>query len=65
MSEDQVAVVLARIEVKLDGALAGVNDHEKRLRRIEERLTRLLAIAGVCGSVAGITAGVLSGVIIR
>ena len=30
-----VAVTLARIEVKLDGALHAQNDHEKRLRRLE------------------------------
>lgn len=34
---DPVPVALARIEGKLDGALAGVSDHEDRIRKLEAR----------------------------
>lgn len=49
---DSLAIALARVEVKLDAALAKTDDHEHRLRAIERRLwtaagaTSVVAIAG-------------------
>jgi len=66
MSTDEVvAVSLARIETKLDAALATQVDHEHRIRGLEERMSRLLAVAGVSGAAAGVLTGGLFSLVLR
>lgn len=53
---DPFAVVLARLEVKLDQLLADTGDHEQRLRRLEERRWPLPVLSAVFSGVAVLTA---------
>lgn len=55
MSESNVTLQLARIEVKLDQALATGQDHEIRLRSLERARWPLPALAIVVSVGAGIT----------
>lgn len=55
-----LAVILARLEVKLDQLLSASNDHEARLRKLEERRWPLPVVAVVCSglSLIGTAAGI-------
>lgn len=57
MMDDSVAVILARLEIKLDQALSGVADHEARLRSLESRgtVTGKQLWGGLVGSVTAAT----------
>lgn len=42
-----VAIVLARLEVKLDQVLTASKDHESRIRKLEERRWPLPVVAAI------------------
>lgn len=48
-TDSTLAIALARVEVKLDAALAKTDDHEHRLRAVERRLW---AAAGAASAAA-------------
>jgi len=48
---EEIAVVLARLETKLDQALAHNEDHEKRLRKLETLVWKAMGAAAVLGVV--------------
>jgi hypothetical protein len=50
---DDTAVILARIETKLDTALTEVADHEQRLRRLERALWVATGAAAAGGGSIG------------
>jgi hypothetical protein len=52
-SVDQIPVVLGRIETKLDRALEDVEDHEKRLRRVERRQAAMSGASATLGALIG------------
>lgn len=45
--QDPLAIILARMEVKIDQILMDIGDHEQRLRRLEERRWPLPVMAAV------------------
>lgn len=51
---EPVAVILARMEVKLDHALSQAADHETRIRALEKRVWVASGLASVLASV-GVT----------
>lgn len=51
----EIAVALARIETKLDAAIAAKDDHEGRIRSLEKLVWRAAGAATVLG--AGFGAG--------
>lgn len=53
MVDDNVEVKLARIETKLDIALADGGDHEVRIRRLEKALFTAMGVAAAIGGVLG------------
>lgn len=63
MTTPDLALVLARLEVKLDQLINASSDHEIRLRKLEERRWPLPVVAVVCaglsmvGTVAGLWVG--------
>lgn len=65
------AVTLARIEVKLDGVLSGVKDHEKRIRSLESgddsasQARRAMASVWISAAAAAAAIGSLISVLIR
>lgn len=65
MSDDtEIRERLARIETKLDRIIdgpAGLDDHEKRLRRIEKWMFILTGAAATAGSSAGVIVSKLLG----
>jgi len=55
------AVILARIEAKLDRALDDVRDHEGRIRSLESRSWVLAGMAAATGAGGGFGLGKLFG----
>lgn len=59
---DTSAVILARMEVKLDHALANVTDHETRIRVLERKVWGAAGIAaGASSAISAALALVLGG----
>ena len=54
---ESTAVILARMEVKLDQALTGHADHETRIRALERKVWAASGVASIfaAGSAAAIT----------
>jgi hypothetical protein len=50
---ESTAVILARMEVKLDHALANVTDHESRIRVLERKVWIATGVAGGVGGGLG------------
>ena len=48
---ESVAVILARMEVKLDHSLSQVGDHEARIRVLEKKVWTASGVAALLGSV--------------
>ena len=48
---ETVAVILARMEVKLDHSLSQVGDHEARIRVLEKKVWAASGVAALIGSV--------------
>lgn len=59
---ESVAVILARLEVKLDHALIRGEDHETRLRALEKKVW---IASGITGIFAGLIATFLDSQIIK
>lgn len=57
-----IALTLARVEVKLDSALALGKDHESRLRTLERKVW---AASGLAGLGSGAVAAAIVGAVIR
>lgn len=55
MSEEDIKVWLTRVEVKLDTAIARVDDHEQRMRFLERVAWAGLALGGT-GALSGLWA---------
>lgn len=49
---DPTAVILARLEIKVDQLLAVSGDHEQRLRKLEERRWPLPVVGAATGALA-------------
>ena len=47
---ETVAVILARMEVKLDHSLSQVTDHEARIRVLEKKVWAASGVAALIGS---------------
>lgn len=60
-SQEGLALAVARIEVKLDQALANHADHEVRIRRLERALWMAVGAGLAGGGVAGAIAAQLMG----
>lgn len=58
---NEIMVMLARIETKLDEALRQGADHERRLRKLERVAWVGVGLALAGGGAAGTVAGLLSG----
>jgi ABC-type uncharacterized transport system permease subunit len=54
-------VTLARIEEKLDGALASGADHETRLRKLEKAAWMAVGLATAAGGATGAISAILTG----
>ena len=54
-------VTLARVEGKLDGALAAGTDHEARLRKLERAAWLAVGIATTAGTATGAISAILTG----
>jgi hypothetical protein len=54
---DPLAIILARVEVKLDQLLTDSGDHEQRIRKLEERRWPLPVLSAVVSVAALIVAG--------
>lgn len=52
MTTPDVALVLARLEVKLDQLILVSSDHEVRLRKLEERRWPLTVVACACAGLS-------------
>lgn len=50
--QESVAVILARMEVKLDHSLTKVDDHEARLRILEKKVWGAAGSAAVLAAIA-------------
>lgn len=61
MTTPDVALLLARLEVKLDSLIASSSDHEARIRKLEERRWPLPVVAVVCAglSLVGTITGIM------
>lgn len=53
MTEEALAVKLARIETKLDLALTQQFDHEGRIRKLEKAVWVATGVASACGGAVG------------
>jgi hypothetical protein len=54
-------VTLARVEGKLDGALASSSDHETRLRKLERAAWMAVGLATAAGGATGAISALLTG----
>ena len=52
---DPTAVILARLEIKVDQLLTVSGDHEQRLRKLEERRWPLPVVGAATGCLALVT----------
>lgn len=59
MTTDEIPVVLARIETKLDQVLTVAGDHEQRIRRLERAIWIAAGAASSVGGIAGTVASQL------
>lgn len=55
METEAVAATLARLEVKMDQLLMDANDHEQRLRKLEERRWPIPIVSAVVSVLSAAT----------
>jgi len=55
---DPLAIILARVEVKLDQLLQDSGDHEQRIRKLEERRWPLPIVSAIVSVAALAIAGI-------
>jgi len=58
---DDTAVVLARVETKIDTLITSQSDHETRIRRLERAVWSIGGTALIGGGVIGTAAGQVLG----
>lgn len=63
MTTPDVALLLARLDVKLDQLISVSGDHEQRLRKLEERRWPLPVAAVACSGLALV--GTVVGLVMR